>query len=244
VLTPIHPTPGAGFDPFSDEGGAELAARYAPPARDWLRINLIVSVSGSAAGSDGTSDTLTNRTDRRILGVVRSQADLVLVGAQSVRAEGYKVPRTALLGIVTMSGDLTGHQLIEERADRLMVFCPANATTTVTETLPGARVVAIAPSGGRLDVVDVLRAARDLGARSIVCEGGPSLAAQVASTGFVDEVCLTTASLLTGTTLPALGEQAFAPLPLELEGLLVDEASNLYSRWRVAKESMVKGVQP
>jgi len=235
MLTPIHPTPGAGFDPFTDEGGAELTARYAPPVADWLRINLIVSVSGSAAGSDGTSDSLTNRTDRRILGVVRSHADLVLVGAQSVRAEGYKVPRTALLGIVTMSGDLTGHQIVDDRADRIVVFCPIDSADTVRRTLPGARVVELEPTAGRLSVLEVLRAARELGARSIVCEGGPSFAAQVASTGLVDEVCLTTASLLTATTLPSLGEKPFEPLALELTSLLVDDESNLYSRWRVRR---------
>ena len=69
-----------------------LLELYAPRAPDWLRLNLVASVSGSAAGTDGTSESLTSRADRRILGVIRELADVVLVGANSVRAEGYRCP--------------------------------------------------------------------------------------------------------------------------------------------------------
>ncbi|WP_181134458.1 dihydrofolate reductase family protein, partial [Rathayibacter sp. AY1D5] len=71
---------------------------------------MIASVTGSSTGSDGTSETLTNRVDRTILGVVREQADVVLVGAASVRAEGYRVPRRVPLAVVSASGDLAGHR--------------------------------------------------------------------------------------------------------------------------------------
>jgi len=233
VLTapPDHSGPER-FDPFADDGRARLRELYAIPRPDWLRINLIVSVSGSAAGPDGTSETLTNPTDRRILGVIRDLSDIVVVGARSVRAEGYRVPKTAALGIVTASGNLEGHRLEGEAAGRIVVFGPEPARGRVEATLPVARFVALdADAHGVLAPGGVLEAARRLGHRSIVCEGGPSLAAQFAAAGLIDEVCLTTSPLLTPTALPSLGGSAFAPLELRLGSLLLDDETALYSRW-------------
>jgi riboflavin biosynthesis pyrimidine reductase len=221
----------APFDALDDAGLEALRARYEPPVADWLRINLIVSVSGSAAGPDGTSESLTNRTDRRILGVIRRQADLVLVGAASVRAEGYRIPATTTLGIVTGTGDLTGHRIDASETARLVVFCPASAADRVLDTLPGCTVVQVADHEGRIDARTLLAAIAATGARSIVCEGGPSLAAQLAAIGAVDEVCLTTSPMLTGTTLPSLGATAFAPIALRPALLMTDEHGALYSRW-------------
>ena len=179
----------------------------------------------------GTSETLTNRTDRRILGVVRGQSDIVLVGAESVRAEGYRIPRTTTLGIVTGSGDLTGHRIEAAETSRLVILCPERARVTAMGSLPGAQIVSVPDTAGRMAAADLLEALRGLGHRSIVCEGGPSLAAQFAAAGLVDEVCVTTSPQLTGTTLPSFGERAFPPIPVRLERLLVDESSALYARW-------------
>ena len=220
-----------GFDALDETGLTRLLDLYQPPAPDWLRINLIVSVSGSAAGPDGTSESLTNRTDRRILGVIRRQADLVVVGAASVRAEGYRIPATATLGIVTGTGDLAGHRIEASETARLVVFCPAAAAARVAETLPGCTVIEVVDVDGRIDAAELLRAIRATGARSIVCEGGPSLAAQLSAIGAVDEVCLTTSPMLTGTTLPSLGAAAFSPIALRPALLMTDEHGALYSRW-------------
>lgn len=234
VLTTLVPTlAGApqAFDPFTDEGLSALLDAYEPPQPDWFRINLITSITGSAAGSDGTSETLTNRTDRRILGVVRGQSDIVLVGAESVRAEGYRIPKTTTLGIVTGSGDLSGHRIEAAETSRLVILCPERARVTAMTSLPGAQIVSVPDTDGRMTPRDILDATRSLGNRSIVCEGGPSLAAQFAAAGLVDEVCVTTSPQITGTTLPSFAERAFTPIPARLERLLVDESSALYARW-------------
>lgn len=233
MLTQLVPSDATGVsvDPFSDEGLAWLHETYALPRREWLRLNFISSVTGSAAGPDGTSETLTSRIDRRILGVIRAQADLVLVGAQSVRAEGYRVPKTAPLGIVTASGRLDGHRLAGPTDDRLIVLCPESARSTVRDELPQARVITLPDEDGRLEASTILAAVRDAGYESVVCEGGPSLAAQFAASGLVDEVCLSTAPLVTPASLPMLSDEDFAPMRVRLHRLLVDDASSLYARW-------------
>lgn len=237
MLTPVVPA-GDAFDPLDDAGRARLLEWYAPPAGDWVRCNFVSSVTGSAEGGDGTSESLTSRLDRRILGVIREQADLVLVGAQSVRAEGYRAPRTAALAIVTSSGRLDGHRIGgDPDPERVLVLCPASAQAAVAESLPGAGIVVIPDEDGRLAVTDVLVALRARGHRSIVCEGGPSLAAQLVTAGLVDELCLSTAPVLTASTLPTLGDDPFDPVPVRLEGLLVDDHSTLYARWVRASQS-------
>ena len=215
---------------------AELDALYALPREDWLRINLITSVDGRAAGADGTSGSLTGGADRKVLGAIRRAADVILVGASSVRAEGYLPPRSAAVAVVTASGDLDGHRLSGAEPDRLIVLCPPGAVTAVERSLgPGAaRIVPMAARSGRLSTEDMVARLRSLGHRSIVCEGGPSLAGQLIGAGLVDELCLSTSPVIAGTGLPLIGDAASAT-PLRLTRLLADEAGFTYARWTIQR---------
>ena len=70
----------------------DLAAAYAYPREDWLRINMVASVDG-ATWLDGLSGGLSGDGDRRVFGVLRGLADVILAGAATVRAEGYRPAR-------------------------------------------------------------------------------------------------------------------------------------------------------
>jgi riboflavin biosynthesis pyrimidine reductase len=205
---------------------------YRAPAK-WLRLNLVTSVSGSAVGPDGTSGSLTTGADRRILGVIRQLSDVVLVGAATVRAEGYVLPKQSMLAIVTASGDLTGHQLGDELS-RVIVLCPASAIHRVRETLGNARIIELDAPVSMSALVDSLRAASF---ESIVCEGGPSLGNQLLRAGLVDELCLTTSPVLTEVGLPALGAEPLGARALKLEQLLLDETGSMFARWAVTAPS-------
>ncbi|GAA4667471.1 dihydrofolate reductase family protein [Frondihabitans cladoniiphilus] len=242
----LHRSPEAGPDvPTSvvvgSEGSQEiLETLYRPPVGRWLRLNLIAAVSGDAAGVDGTSDSLSNAADRAILAALRNVADAVLVGARSVRAEGYRVPARATLVVVTSSGDLSGHRMDPERASRVLVLCPASAVGRVAETLGAAvagaaRVVVVPDSGGRLDPRAIVSTLRDLGLDSIVCEGGPSVAGQLLHDGLVDELCLSTSPVVIGSGLPVFGTERFDASRLTLSQLLIDDGSALYARWAVGR---------
>ncbi len=101
IVRRVFPTAGEPIDLDVPDARDLLTALYEPSRPGQVRLNLIGSVSGSATGSDGTSETLTNSADRMILKVIRSLADVVVVGAATVRAEGYFVPRSAALAVVT-----------------------------------------------------------------------------------------------------------------------------------------------
>ncbi len=223
-------------DPIELEGSdarARLAELYRLPGLDILRINLVASVNGSAAGADDTSETLTNRADRKILGVIRRDSDVVLVGAASVRAEGYQLPRTAPLAIVTSTGDFGGHRLTAD-PDRYapLVLCPASVADTALDRLPGAETVVIPDSDGRMSAADILSALRARGLRRVVCEGGPSLAGQLLDAGLVDELCLSTSPIVGGVSLPMFGATPLSAHRLALVQLLADDTSTLFARWR------------
>ena len=104
------------IDADRDAARAWIAARYGSAEAETVRLNMITSLTGSAVGGDGTSETLTGGADRLILSAIRAAADAVIVGAQTVRAESYLLPRSATLAVVTRSGSLEGCESRTRRA--------------------------------------------------------------------------------------------------------------------------------
>ncbi|MBI5160142.1 MAG: dihydrofolate reductase family protein [Micrococcales bacterium] len=221
----------AEIDTAAPAARERLRDLYAPPRRRWLRLNLIAGVDGGARGPDGTSTSLSNGADRALLGAIRSLADVVLIGAETLRAEGYLVPRAARLAVVTASGRLVPAGAAEgAEPPGVLVLGPAAAEARARATLSDAVVeYAALPGTGRVDAADVVRELRRRGADSIVCEGGPELAAQLLDAGLVDELCLSTSPRSTGGELPVLG--GARPRELRLAGLLADESGGFYARW-------------
>lgn len=76
-------------DPFD----VYLAAdRTTPGGQPWVMVNMIASVDGAVV-VDGVSGGLGSPADRAVFRAVRACADWILVGASTVRAERYGLPR-------------------------------------------------------------------------------------------------------------------------------------------------------
>lgn len=240
ILTPVFPTAAKPIDLESTDARDRVTELYRLPREDWLRLNLISSVSGSATGSDGTSETLTNTADRLILGVIRALSEVVVVGAASVRAEGYFVPRKGALAIVSRSGDFSGHRIKDTGAHgTVLILCPAAVADRARDTigLTDVTIVTVPDVDGSLTADAIVAALRAAGYRSIVAEGGPALATQLLLGGVVDELCLTTSPVLNGGTLPLFGSRAFDGHPLTLDQLLIDDGGFTYARWGLESRS-------
>lgn len=214
---------------------AWMSSRYAVEGERFVRLNMITTITGATAGADGTSNTITSRTDRYVLGAIRRHSDVVVVGAETVRAEGYVLPKTARLAIVTSSGDLAGRISAEGREDRppALVLCPESAADSVRRVLQDApaEVVPVPSDGDRLRPPTILAALHARGLLRVVCEGGPALATQFVAAGVVDEVCVTISPVLEPPRDPfvALAQRADA----RVAGMLVDEAGFSYLRLRL-----------
>ena len=76
---------------LDQDGIADLYAY--PPDRPWLRANFVSTLDGSAQGTDGRSGTINGPADHLVFQVNRALAEVILVGAQTTRTEGYKPVR-------------------------------------------------------------------------------------------------------------------------------------------------------
>lgn len=195
-----------------------LADAYAypepPGGGPWLRANMVSSLDG-AARHDGRSQPLSSDADMRVFGVLRALADVVVVGAETVRQEGYRPARAreafAARRAAAGQGPAATIAVVSARLDldfSLPLFTePLVPTLVLTgEDAPDDRVAAAEKAGARVvragsgAGVDPTRAVRELaalGLRRMLAEGGPRLLAQFAAAGVVDELCLTIAPLLT-----------------------------------------------
>ncbi|ETK32453.1 pyrimidine reductase family protein [Microbispora sp. ATCC PTA-5024] len=193
------------------EDEPDLAAAYAYPRDAWLRLNMVASVDG-AAWLKGRSEGLSSRGDKRIFGVLRGLADVVMAGAATVRTEGYGParpreswralregrPPAPPIAVVTRRLDLDlGGPLFTETEP----YAPTIVVTT--ESAPkdrrdeaGRRAEVIVAGDDRVDLALAVRELRERGLGRILCEGGPRINAQLAAAGLVDELALTVSPLL------------------------------------------------
>lgn len=171
---------------------------------------MITSVDGAATVS-GRSGGLGGPADRMIFTILRSLADVILVGAGTARAERYRPadasqiwaelrarqPPTPAIAVVSSSLDL-------DACARLLTGAPAYAQTIVlTAAAPAGRAAALDGSARvivagqhKVDLSAAVGALADLGYRHILAEGGPHLLGELVETQLLDELCLTTSPVL------------------------------------------------
>lgn len=233
MIVRVAPTPIAQRDESDPAIRSWLEQHYAPTAGPYVRLNMITSLTGAATGLDGTSDTLTSRIDRTILGVIRAAADAVVVGAQTVRAERYIVPRKTRLAIVTATGDLAEHDFGDVvDPDQVMFVCASTDAAVVTTSARRLGINTVVTSDEqRATPAGIVTALAERGMQRLVCEGGPSLASQFAAAKALDEMCLTLAPSITPTASPFI--ELTTTLSTTVRAHLVDDAGFSYLRLAV-----------
>lgn len=178
--------------------------RPAQAGRPWVMLNMITSLDG-AIEVDGLSGGLGGPADRASFRALRSCADTILVGAGTVRAEGYRSPardprqRAApRLAIVSARAELDPAQPpFSDATVRHLVFTCTRAPARSRDAL--AEVCDVVVLGeDRIDLGAGLRGLRDGGDAVVLCEGGPRLNHQLAGDDLLDELCLTLAPRLVG----------------------------------------------
>jgi riboflavin-specific deaminase-like protein len=205
----LLPLPADDVDPFEAHASAR---RPAPAGRPWVALNMVASVDGATA-VEGRSGALGGPADRRVFSALRSAADVILVAAGTVRAEGYGPPRTPerqqaarrargqtpfpRIVVVSRSLDLDATSaLFVEAVERPLVITAAG--TAVPEALAAVAEVQEVGDADGVDLAATLALLGRLGHRLVLCEGGPTLNGQLIAAGLVDEVDLTLSPLLVG----------------------------------------------
>ena len=221
----IWPVPGTS----ADLDDAALLGHYAYPDgldAPYVRVNFVSSLDG-AVSVDGVSGGLGSDADKAVFGALRRLADVVLVGAGTVRAEDYRGARRPTTGrdlpppiaVVTGSADLDpGARLFTDTAVAPIVLTTAGAPAARRDALraAGADVVECPD----LEPATLLAELGRRGLHRVLCEGGPSLFGALAAAGHVDELCLTLSPVVVAGSAGRIATGPAADLRLDLAGAL------------------------
>jgi riboflavin-specific deaminase-like protein len=241
----IHPERGP-TSPEELASGMRLA-ELAPPGRPWLGLNMVSSLDGKAT-IEWRTKGLSSELDRRLFHHLRTQADAVMVGAGTLRAERY--------GRMTKSEELRDKRVAEGLAsDPLAVIVSGRLDLPADLPIlnePEQRVVIATGSDATLSglgaQVEYARVGDDLprlmaylrethGVRSVLCEGGPTLNSYLFAAGLVDELFLSLSPKVAGgaaaLTIVA-GRELVEPTELELVSVAEGDG-DLFTRWRLRR---------
>ncbi|MGW5098690.1 pyrimidine reductase family protein [Streptomyces nodosus] len=234
----------------------ELAEAYAYPEpaagrrEPWLRANMVSTLDG-AAQHDGRSQPISGAADMRIFGTLRGLADVVIVGAETVRQEGYRPAREreAFAAARKAAGQAPAPAIAVVSASLRLDFSWPLFTSPRVPTLvltgaaappeqkaaaekAGARVV-IAGDGTVVDPARAVRALADLGMTRQLTEGGPRLLGQMIAAGVLDELCLTVSPMLTAGDGQRIADGPALTVPRRFAlASLLEEDGFLFSRYR------------
>ncbi|MGW7514933.1 pyrimidine reductase family protein [Streptomyces sp. NPDC054796] len=266
--------PGSGSSPGGDQGRwsvDELAEAYAYPVQgqdaghgsrpaypvhsahpgtSWLRANMVASLDG-AAYHEGRSQPLSSDADMRIFGVLRGLADVVVVGAQTVRQEGYRPARAReafaarreaagqgpapAIAVVSagLELDFSLPLFTEPLVPTLVVTGAGAPSDRIAAAREAGAEVVFAGEGAWVEPARVPVALAERGLRRQLTEGGPRLLGQFVAADALDELCLTVAPRLTSGDAPRIvnGPGLAVPSDFRLEGVL-EEDGFLFTRYR------------
>lgn len=212
-------------NPSSD---VDLVEAYAPDmtiGAPFLRVNMIASLDG-AISVDGRSGPLGGAADKRVFAAVRSHADVILVGAGTVRSEGYgkvgldddlqraRVARgqQPLPSIAVITGSLEldwASPFFTGPGPRPLVITSAQGATRAPAAVDAVADV-VATGDQHVDLAAAISVLHDRGAHTVLVEGGPGVNGDLARAKLIDELCLTVSPRIVGGQGPRI--MAGAPL--------------------------------
>ncbi|MEU0395397.1 pyrimidine reductase family protein [Streptomyces sp. NPDC006208] len=259
--TPTDPAaagPGASDREWSLD---ELAEAYAYPdtgvpgtgaatAGAWLRANMVSSLDG-AAQHEGRSQPISSDTDMRIFGTLRGLADAVVVGAETVRLEGYRPARARdafaerraasgqgpapAIAVVSASLrlDFALPLFSEPLVPTLVLTGAAAPPDRIREAEKAGVEVVIAGDGPGVEPAKAVTALAERGLVRLLTEGGPRLLGQFVAAGVLDELCLTVSPTLTAGDAQRIAGGPALPDPARFAlASVLEEAGFLFTRYR------------
>lgn len=244
---------GAVFGSFDTEDDERLAAYYSFPEsldRCWVRANMISSLDGGAT-DDGRSGGLAGPGDRALFTKMRQEADVILVGAGTVRIENYSGAQMSIaqrrdrqsrgqdevppIAVITHSADFEHDAKLFTHTEVPPLILTARDSVEDTGHRFGALAEVIDASGrhaDRVDPVAVLDVLDRRGLRRVHTEGGPSLISLLIELDLLDELCVTIAPVLVGGSARRIATgSGEAHTRMRLSHLLTDGEGYLYSRY-------------
>jgi riboflavin biosynthesis pyrimidine reductase len=235
-------------DPLEPYALVDRAKGSAGRSSCWVLAHMVGGLDGSAAVG-GRVDELSDASDAQLFLLMRALADVVMVGAETMRREGYGPIRLTpaqasrrraagqlaapALAVVSKSLDLNwaSNAFLEPASESrtIVITCEAADPQRLQRAREVARVVVAGKE--RVDPVLALLRLSELGHRVVLCEGGPHWLGQLVAADLLDELCLSIAPLMGGDALAVSVSPPGAPLTyLKLQNVMRD-ADTLFLRY-------------
>lgn len=188
----------------------EPFARAIRGARPFVSLKMAASLDGYAVSEPGTQQWLTGEDAREYVRELRIAHDAVIAGAGTVRiddpqltvrpAHARALPYVRIVACESDAVPVTSRIFAPvEGYARSIVLAPAGARSKFSEMERVAEVLYIGDvSAVRLDLSAAFAALRERDITSLLCEGGPTMAAHLLSAGLVDRLHWIVAPLLLG----------------------------------------------
>jgi riboflavin biosynthesis pyrimidine reductase len=203
-------------DPLAAYAGVN---RSNPGGPCWVLAHMVGGLDGSAAIAGRVAE-LSTAPDAELFRLMRALADVVLVGAQTVRREGYGAVRLppertqarisagklAVPPLAIISGSLnfdwTAPAFVDPPGPSRTILITAESSDAKQRQDAAAVADVIVAGQNRVDPRAALDRLAEAGHRVVLCEGGPSLLGELVAEDLVDELCLTISPLMGGDPLP------------------------------------------
>jgi diaminohydroxyphosphoribosylaminopyrimidine deaminase/5-amino-6-(5-phosphoribosylamino)uracil reductase len=234
---------------------AEVAELYEPYFKHkrtglpFVTLKMALTLDGKAATRTGDSRWITGEPARALVHQWRDETDAVLVGVGTVLADD---PQLTARG--PRADERQPLRVIADRHARTPVTAqvitgPGNCLIAVGPDAPGERVEALSAAGavvlgqelGESETLSLQALLVELGKRdimSVLCEGGPTLAAALVQQGLVDKYRLFYAPKLAGgDAQPGIG-------PLGLEKMSEAVALQLRGVEQIGEDILVTAYSP
>ena len=246
----LHPQRSA--DPLDDE---QILALYGSQDRDVpvARANVVASVDG-ASTVGGLSGPLGGPADKRVFDLLRRLSDVIVVGAGTLRQEGYVAMRLdPEASRWRLDHGLTAQPHFAIVSARLELD-PSSEVFTDAPVRPIILTAQSAGHGSRreleqvADIIDcgeeraegvlLVEALRARGLPQLHVEGGPHLLGTLIADDVLDELCLTASPVLEGGFAPRVASAGVDPIPqaMSLDHVLVS-GSVLFTKYSRIRES-------
>jgi diaminohydroxyphosphoribosylaminopyrimidine deaminase / 5-amino-6-(5-phosphoribosylamino)uracil reductase len=171
----------------------------------WVTLRMAMTLDGKVATRTGDSRWVTGEAARRFVHRLRNESDAVLIGSGTAavddpeltaRLRGARNPLRVVLDTNARLDPKSKLVRTAKDVTTLILTGPDPSTGALEEM--GVQVERVGLTGGRVDPETALRRLVERGVHSVLCEGGPEVAASLLEGGLVDEVIWFIAPKLAG----------------------------------------------
>ena len=233
--------------------------RSRPRHECWVTGHMVAGLDGTAAVA-GRVAALSTAPDQSLFPRVRQIADVVLVGAETVRREGYGAIRlderareqrqrqgrspTPPVAVVSRSLDFdwSAKVFADAPQDARTHIITCEAADPVRRAEAEDVAVVVLAGRDRVEPAAAIQALAELGHRVVLCEGGPTWLGELVAADRLDELCLSISPLMGGDPLPVAVTPPGAGLAAFVLKNAMVEDSTLFLRYeRQTKDGDERG---